>query len=96
MENGHDDHLHIHTSQGHDHVHPHTHEHLEDPAKIKALLDYMVDHNQHHGEEIRELAHSLYHAGQQEAADLLNDGVKDFDQGNEKLAKALKLLGGKN
>jgi hypothetical protein len=84
----------------HDHLHLHTpHEHIDDPAKISALLTYMVDHNKQHGEEIRGLAHSLSHAGQQEsrgewiaAAELLDEGVKDFEKGNEKLAKALELL----
>jgi hypothetical protein len=93
-------HFHLHTHQPgssvegspHDHIHPHTHEHIEDPAKITALLSYMVDHNRQHGEEIHGLAHSLYHAGQQEAADLLDQGLKDFEKGNEKLAKALNLL----
>jgi hypothetical protein len=93
-------HFHLHTHQPgpnaegspHDHLHPHTHEHIEDPAKITALLGYMVDHNRQHGEEIHGLAHSLSHAGQQEAADLLDQGQKDFEKGNEKLAKALNLL----
>jgi hypothetical protein len=76
----------------HDHKHEHSHEHLEDPAKIEALLAYMLDHNQRHGEEIGGLAHSLYHAGSEEAAKLLEEGVKDFEKGNEKLAKALELI----
>jgi hypothetical protein len=76
----------------HEHGHGHSHEHLEDPAKIEALLAYMLDHNQHHGEEIDGLAHSLHHAGNGEAAKLLEEGVKDFEKGNEKLAKALELI----
>jgi hypothetical protein len=34
----------------------------------------------------------VYHAGQREAAELLDAGVQDFEKGNEKLAKALDLL----
>jgi hypothetical protein len=85
-------HFHLHTPRDHEHIHPHTHAPVEDPAKIRALLSYMVDHNRQHGEEIRGLAHSLSHAGQREAADLLDRGVSDFEKGNEKLAKALELL----
>jgi hypothetical protein len=88
------DHLHLHTPHEHDHVHPHTHGHIDDPAKIEALLTYMADHNKQHGEEISALAHSLSHAGQSEAAGLLDAGVQDFEKGNEKLAKALDLLRG--
>jgi hypothetical protein len=91
-EHDHDhEHLYEH-GHGHSHGHDHNHEHLEDPAKIEALLAYMLDHNQHHGEEISGLAHSLNHGGNGEAAKLLEEGVKDFEKGNEKLAKALELI----
>ncbi|MDR1586953.1 MAG: hypothetical protein LBS57_05810 [Treponema sp.] len=76
----------------HEHPHEHGHEHLTEPEKIEALLAYMLDHNQSHGREINSLAHSLYHAGKENAAKLLEEGLKDFEKGNEKLAKALELL----
>jgi hypothetical protein len=93
------DHTHFHPHSPHDHEHlatehTHDHEHLTDPAKIKALLEYMIDHNRQHGEEIAGLAHSLYHAGQNDAADLLCEAAKDFESRNDKIAKALALLNG--
>jgi hypothetical protein len=83
------DHSHSHE---HGHPHGHDHEHLTDPEKTEALLAYMLDHNRSHGAEIGELAHSLYHAGKEDAAKLLDEGFKDFEKGTEKLAKALELL----
>lgn len=55
-----------------------------------ALLAYMVTHNQHHAEELHELAHSV----EGEAAQLLHEAVVDLTVGNEKLAEALRILKG--
>ena len=55
-----------------------------------ALLAYMVTHNQHHAEELHELAHSV----EGEAAQLLHKAVVDLTVGNEKLAEALRILKG--
>lgn len=63
-------------------------------AKTKALLEYMLGHNRDHAGELGAMAHKLRHAGFEAAADILTSGVKDFDQGNEKLAKALGLIKG--
>jgi hypothetical protein len=92
----------------HDHNHGHTHgtegpgvsggmpgvPPLEDISKIKTILEYMRDHNNHHAEELGELARKLSRAGLGNAADMLNKGVEDFEKGNEKLAKALELIKG--
>ena len=48
----------------HTHEHEHTHEHghtheVHSPEETVALLTYMVGHNQHHAEELHELAGSL-------------------------------------
>ena len=48
----------------HTHEHEHTHEHghtheVHSPEETVALLTYMVGHNQHHAEELHELAHSV-------------------------------------
>ena len=50
----------------------------------------MVTHNQHHAEELHELAHSV----EGEAAQLLHEAVVDLTMGNEKLAEALRILKG--
>ena len=53
-----------------------------------ALLTYMVGHNQHHAEELHELAHSV----EGEAQQLLHEAVVELTLGNEKLAEALRIL----
>jgi hypothetical protein len=52
----------------------------------------MLDHNREHAAELGDLAHNLYHAGQQESADIIHEAVKDFETGSDKLAKALELV----
>lgn len=89
-----DNHTHTH-EDGHCHCH-------EDHAEAKvhsanedvALLNYMIEHNRHHGEDLHELFHALDGAGKKEAAALVGEAMHFFDHGNEKLANALKLLGG--
>ncbi|MDR1949572.1 MAG: hypothetical protein LBQ38_09275 [Spirochaetaceae bacterium] len=61
---------------------------------MESLLTYMVEHNRSHAGELAEFAHKLYHADQRAAADLISEGVKDFERGNEKLSRALKLIAG--
>ena len=75
----------------HTHEHEHTHEHghtheVHSPEETVALLTYMVGHNQHHAEELHELAHSV----EGEAQQLLHEAVVEL--GNEKLAEALRIL----
>lgn len=77
----------------HTHEHEHTHEHghtheVHSPEETLALLTYMVGHNQHHAEELHELAHSV----EGEAQQLLHEAVVELTLGNEKLAEALRIL----
>ena len=77
----------------HTHEHEHTHEHghtheVHSPEETVALLTYMVGHNQHHAEELHELAHSV----EGEAQQLLHEAVVELTQGNKKLAEALRIL----
>ncbi|MBD9225251.1 MAG: cobalt transporter [Clostridiales bacterium] len=77
----------------HTHEHEHTHEHghtheVHSPEETVALLTYMVGHNQHHAEELHELAHSV----EGEAQQLLHEAVVELTLGNEKLAEALRIL----
>jgi hypothetical protein len=57
-------------------------------------MEYMLEHNQHHAGELGDIAHTLSHAGLDEAARILTQGVEDFKRGNEQLAKALELIKG--
>jgi len=69
------------------HAHNHSHEHVS-PAQRNAVLHYMLEHNQHHAEELHELGHQT----EGEAAQMIHEAVALFEQSNEKLAAALKLL----
>ncbi|MFP3041013.1 hypothetical protein LQZ19_04220 [Treponema primitia] len=91
MSDPHRDHEHEHT-HSHEHVHEHSHGNTGDLNKLKTLLQYMLDHNREHASELGDLAHNLYHADQKESADVINDAVKDFEKGTEKLVKALGLI----
>ncbi|MDR2738367.1 MAG: hypothetical protein LBB68_00820 [Treponema sp.] len=95
MSGDHHEHCHEH---GHDHPHEHggghdhVHNHSGDLNKLTALLKYMADHNREHAGELCDLAHNLYHAGQHKSADVINDAVKEFEKGAEKLVEALDLI----
>ncbi|MDR3115131.1 MAG: hypothetical protein LBU25_06385 [Treponema sp.] len=81
----------------HSHDHPHCHDHPQgshDLAQVRALMEYMLDHNRHHAGELGDMAHTLSHAGLDEAAKVLTQGVEDFKRGNAQLDKALELLKG--
>jgi hypothetical protein len=52
----------------------------------------MVDHNRDHAAELGDLAHNLYHSGQRESADLIQEAVKDFGKANDQLERALDLV----
>lgn len=71
----------------HDHDHPHIHQH-HSPQETLALLGYMVSHNQHHAQELHDLAHSV----EGEAQQLLHEALVDLTVSNEKLAEALRIL----
>ena len=91
-------HEHSHThSHDHEHTHEHSHDHHHDHgahAETDALIGYMVSHNAHHAEELKESAHTLRHEGRGEIADCIEAAVTDFAAGNEKLSKALEMIKG--
>ena len=91
-------HEHSHThSHDHEHTHEHSHDHHHDHgahAETDALIGYMVSHNAHHAEELKEIAHTLRHEGRGEIADCIEAAVTDFAAGNEKLSKALEMIKG--
>ena len=84
----------------HDHEHyhsrPHGHEHchggVATPADVKALLEYMTNHNVQHANELAEMGEKLRSLGKTEAADRIAQGVEAFSQANAKLAEALELV----
>ena len=87
-----DDHVHTHShshGDGHVHTHPHTHEeaptHSEGKTNLqetKALLSYMLHHNEHHAEELAALLDSLPKKAQKKLTLAIN--VIKLSQKNQK------------
>lgn len=81
---------------GHDGHMGHHHHHLEAASATKeeavALLGYMVAHNEHHAEELTELAENMRSLGLEDAAEEIEGSVEDFKEGNLKLRSAFTLL----
>ncbi len=76
-----------------EHIHEHTHEHTHDrapggAARTRALLAYMIDHNEHHGEELAALLESV--DGQ--AKKKLSEAIGSFEVANVQLREVLSLL----
>ena len=65
----------------------HTHEHKTPDPKI--LLEYMLEHNQQHTEELAALATKLEASSATESAALLREAIAAYETGNKKLAEAL-------
>ncbi len=76
----------------------HHHHHDEEPKAFEsveqavAVMSYMLEHNQHHAEELHELSHRLEAMGKSEASYLLDDALDKYASGNAMLAAALENL----
>ena len=76
------------------HEHTHEHEHARDHGDIppaertRALLAYMIDHNEHHASELAELVDSL----EGEARKRLLEAIGSFEVANVQLREVLDLL----
>ena len=84
------------TEHEHTHLHEHGHEHhhhAEGADALPAVLQYMLEHNIHHADEIKGIARKLREQEKTEAAAALEESTALFDRANEKLAAALKMLG---
>lgn len=77
---------------GSEHAAMHAHKHTQSIEEATALLNYMLDHNAHHAEELHALSHDLEDHGKAEAATLLHECARDFESANAKLAAALDKL----
>jgi len=69
--------------------HEHNHSH-NSPEESLALLGYMVEHNRHHAEELREIANGL----PSEVSALISQALYDLESGNAKLEEAYKKAKG--
>lgn len=61
-------------------------------AQLCALMNYMVDHNAAHANELCELAEQLKCAGKETAYEKVMAAVADFKKGNDVLAEVLKEI----
>ncbi len=93
------DHLH---GEGHDHTHSHDcggqcgscaskceHTPIEE---LVALMQYMVNHNAAHANELAQLAEQLKKAGAGAAYEQVLAAVSDFEKGNMRLSAVLASL----
>ena len=82
----------------HGHGHDHDHHHHAAPAvatpmdEMRALMKFMVAHNEAHAEELAQLAQQLEDVGRRSAYRRVMDAVSYFDMGNATLAAVLDEL----
>ncbi|MCD8011220.1 MAG: cobalt transporter [Lachnospiraceae bacterium] len=86
MHDGHDVHS----------AHHHHHHDLDASSSSReeavALLGYMVAHNEHHAEELAELAETMRGLELFQVAEEIEGSIVDFKEGNLKLRAAFALL----
>ena len=72
-------------------MHTHDHGHSDVPAaeRTRALLAYMIDHNEHHASELAELVDSLDGAARKR----LLEAIGSFEVANVQLREVLELMG---
>ena len=90
-----------HGQEAHSHEHQHEHEHCGSCQEgcqggctedVVALLNYMLSHNEHHAQELDQMAENLKKLGMDDAAKTIKEGVSDFQKGNMRLGLALALV----
>ena len=78
----------------HEHLHGHTHEHTHEHAacagvdRTRMLLGYMIDHNEHHCEELADLLDALDGAPRKK----LLEAIGSFEVANVQLRETLDLM----
>lgn len=97
-------HNHTHThEEGGDHAHTHeggcqSHDHCgscqggDCKNESVALLTYMLQHNEHHAQELDQMADNLEKLGLSASAKTIKEAVADFQKGNMRLGLALTLV----
>ena len=60
--------------------------------EVVALLNYMLSHNEHHAQELDQMAENLKKLGMEDAARTIKEGVADFQKGTMRLGLALTLV----
>ncbi len=66
-------------------MHDHHHSSITSTEEALALLEYMAHHNEHHTEELHELAHYF-------ESDELHQACVAYHKANQILAEAIKVI----
>ena len=77
------------------HEHQRFHEHVtayENKIQAVTILEYLLEHNKAHADELHEICHKLEASGESEAAFLVDDAVGCFRDGTARLELALENL----
>ena len=64
----------------------------DEKTKLKALLNYWVEHNREHSQEFREWVDKARALGEKEVAEELLLAAQDMDRASELLSQSLKRL----
>ncbi len=102
------EHTHDGVTHTHEHTHEHEHAHSHDCGgqcascaskcehtpmeELMALMQYMVNHNTAHANELAQLADQLKKAGSPAAYEQVMAAVSDFEKGNMRLSTVLASL----
>jgi hypothetical protein len=93
---------------GHAHRHKHHHKHRHekddftgskngaasgmDKEKLKAVLSYTKEHNQHHAIELRSLLAAIRELDAEEILDMIENSAKSIESAVEQIEQALEVL----
>ena len=76
----------------HDHTAGHTHG-ADSREEAEAKLLFMLNHNEHHVAELRDLAHALEHFGCAGKTGLITEAIACYESGNALLKNAIEAMG---
>ena len=68
---------------------------IDERAKLKALLNYWIEHNREHSQEFGEWAEKAKAFGEEEVSQAMLQAIQEIDSSSQLLAQALKRLEGK-
>ncbi|HJB17003.1 MAG TPA: cobalt transporter [Candidatus Blautia excrementipullorum] len=93
VQHGHEhEHSHSTECQGHSHEHCGSCQDGNCQNETVALLTYMLQHNEHHAQELDQMAENLEKLGLSASAKTIREAVSDFQKGNMRLGLALTLV----
>lgn len=73
-------------------MHHHHDTPADTPQEVRALLEYMLNHNVSHSEEVLKIAEKLKELGNTAASEKALDALEQYKSGNKLLKEALDLF----